>query len=87
MRVYLMFREGAKRSDFGINPFTGDLKSDLELEHILNSMAKGDKTILNICEYEMFNPLLSQEAIEYRHGILPTHFETPVREAAICNSV
>ncbi|NLL38678.1 MAG: DNA mismatch repair protein MutS [Clostridiales bacterium] len=77
MRVYLMFREGAKRSDFGINPFTGDLKSDLELEHILNSMAKGDKTILNICEYEMFNPLLSQEAIEYRHGILADALRNP----------
>lgn len=70
MRAYLMFREGVKRSDFGINPAISDLKTDLELGHILDTMAKGDKTILNICEYEMFNPLLSPEEIEYRHEIL-----------------
>lgn len=77
MRAYLMFREGVKRSDFGFNPATGDLKTDLELGHILDSMCRGDKTILNICEYEMFNSLLSPEAIEYRHEILADALRNP----------
>lgn len=72
-----MFRD--KDFDMNAEPCFGKdtLIADLELERILTSMARDDKTIYSSCVAALFCPLQSMDEVEYRQENLRDTLKNP----------
>src|SRR5690554_1951770 len=77
MKTYLMFGENCTEETSVPCSTPVALKSDLELERILEHMAKGDKVIYDACEKALFSPLQSLETIDYRQQVLTDVLQNP----------
>lgn len=77
MKANLMFPD--RDFDIQAEPVYGkdNLLSDLELAHILKSMAGDDKQIAQACETALFTPLVSERDIAYRQAILSDALDNP----------
>lgn len=70
MNVHLMLPEGAPAPENLLTLCKDSLKSDLELNVILDSISGGDKAMRVSCMTAIFAPLQSLELIDYRHEVL-----------------
>ena len=70
MRVNLLFETRAPSWLESPDPAWDDRSADLELEHILNAMSRGDPLIRNVCRQVLDNPLQNESDILYRQEIL-----------------
>ena len=70
MKIYLMFPPATQGKPPANCSTPVALKSDLELEKILEQMAGGDEKIYAACEEALFRPLQSMQTITHRHEVL-----------------
>lgn len=70
MRVNLLFETCSPSWLEAPDPEWDDRTADLELEHILNAMSRGDPLIRNVCRQVLDQPLQKEADILYRQEIL-----------------
>lgn len=70
MKVFLLFQDRDFVPPEKFSPFIDDLVKDLELEVLLNAMARGDEDIFEIAKNVLLTSLDDLETILYRQDIL-----------------
>lgn len=82
MKVHLLYRD----RDFDAAPSASDgadLVPDLELDTVLQGMARGDRYLYDLCRSILLTPLVDPEAILYRQDILKDCLRDPQTIRAI----
>ena len=70
MRVHLLFSSEAPAWQEAPDPAWEDRFADLELEHILHAMSRGDPLIWSACRQVLDHPLQKKSDILWRQEIL-----------------
>ena len=70
MKVHLLFQSRSPSWLEAPDPRWDDRSDDLELEHILSAMSRGDPLIRNVCRQVLDHPLQNEADILYRQEIL-----------------
>ena len=70
MNVHLLLPEGSPKPESLLMLARDTLKSDLELNAILDAISDRDKTIRTSCMSAIFSPLQDLALIDYRHEVL-----------------
>ncbi len=77
MNVHLLLPEGSPAPESLLTLAKDTLKTDLELNSILDTLCAGDKTMRTSCMAAIFAPLQSLELIAYRHEVLKDAMANP----------